>query len=250
MHGLSVWKWGARLGAPFFFWILAGSWSVPSRGGDATLAIPQSLSEHFPAGSINERADADRAIQAAARERILQEARYAAARAECNRQFLAERCLVAAREVNHGATQKIRAVELAARAYKRQDDARVIDQRRTSREMSRRDEKSPRTRNQERDNSAPGEESRRTSRTQREVKSDAPELSHRVREHGARMERRTANRLRIEAQEIERAAERKQRAHDHAAGVEEALRRAAEKEAKTANKRNQKQLQKNSETAR
>ena len=237
------------MGAPFFFSMLAGVWSVQSLGSDPGLAATSSLSERFPEGSINTREDAEVAIQAAARERDIQEARYAAARAECSRQFLAERCLAAAREVNHDARQKIGAVELAARAYKRQDDARVVDQRRTARDLSRRAENPPRIRIQERERSVLDEKGSKAVRTQRDLDTGGPDRVRRALEQTERGERRLANRARKDAEQQAKVAERKVRAREHAADVEETLRRAGEKEAKTANKRKLKPIELKNEPA-
>ena len=223
---------------------------MQSHGADSELAATLSLSERFPEGSINTRADAEIAIQAAARERAIQEARYAAARAECSRQFLAERCLAAAREFNHDAKQKIRAVELSARAYKRQDDARVVDQRRIAKDLSRRADNSPRIRVQERERSALVEKGSKPVRTQRDLDTGGPDRVRRALEQTERKERRMANRTRKDAEQLEKMAERKERAREHAADVEETLRKASEKEAKTANKRKQKSIQIKNEPAK
>ncbi len=223
--------------------MLAVLWSVPSRGADLGLAATSSLSERFPEGSIKTRADAEVAILASARERAIQETRYAAARAECSRQFLAERCLATAREVNHDAKQKIGAVELSARAYKRLDDARVVDERRTARELSRRAENPPRIRIQERERSALVEKGSMPVRARRDLDTGGPDQVQRALAQIERKERRMANRARKDAEQQAKVPERKERARKHAADVEETLRRAGEKEAKTANKRKQNPIQ-------
>ena len=230
--------------------MLAGVWSVQSRGADPELVATSSLKERFPVGSINTRADAEAAIQAAARERAIQEARYAAARAECSRQFLAERCLVAARAVNHDAKQEIRAVELSARAYKRLDDARIGDERRAARDHSIRAENPPRVRIKERERPAQVEKGIKPVRTQRDLDNDGPDRARRALEHTERMGRRMSNRANKDAERQAKAAERVDKAREHAAEVEETLRRAGQKEAKTVNKRKQQPIRLQNETAK
>ena len=58
------------------------------------------------------------------------------------------------------------------------------------------------------------------------------------------------NRTRKDAEQLEKVAERNERARKHAADVEETLRKASEKEAKTANKRKQKSIQIKNEPAK
>ena len=85
-------------------------------------ALP--LPQH-PAGGIASVGQADQALLDAKQARVEQEKMFEARRKVCYQKLLAENCLIPQREANNLAVRRIRAVEVEARAFKRNDAARA-----------------------------------------------------------------------------------------------------------------------------
>ena len=199
-------------------------------------AEPDLLPE-FPPGSIAAPDRAAAALAAAARERIDQEARYRSARNECYRQFLAEQCLSEARLANHRATQRIRDVELDARDFQRRRDAGLRAERREHKRATDAADAPRRAAEVTRKQVGAREKQASVEREARALKGGEAERARKAAEARARVRQQAADRVRRDAEAAARVPDRAQRARAQQAKVQEILRRAAEKEARTNDKR-------------
>lgn len=192
--------------------------------------------KRYPPGSITSEGEANAAMADAVRLRPAQELRYNAARAVCHEKFLAEVCLSDARAADYRATQRIRAVELEARQFKRRAEAAAIDRRRAEKRAAEADATAARTAD------APRVEAQREARrvdVEREARQSevaAPQRAARAREAEKQARLKAAARARAVAQEKARASERAERARLQAAKVEQTLERAERRERAAAEK--------------
>ena len=191
----------------------------------------------FPPGSIAAPDRAAAALAAATRERIDQEVRYRSARNECYRQFLAEQCLSEARLANHRATQRIREVELDARDFQRRRDARLRAERQENKRASEAADAPRRAAEVARKQVGAREKQGTVEREARALKGSEAERARKAAQTRARVRQQAADRVRRDAEAAARAPERAQRARAQQVKVQETLQRAAQKEARTNDKR-------------
>ncbi|MBL8376606.1 MAG: hypothetical protein JNM79_01910 [Burkholderiales bacterium] len=186
----------------------------------------------YPPGSIDSVAKADAAISAARDERNAQFARDARARLLCRDQFLAERCLVAAREANDAAVRRIQAVDLEAREFLRRDRARQQAAARAARqaeEVSSVPERSASGAARSRDLEQRQAESLKR---REEFERAAPERAAQAKRAEEEAARRAERARRRAADDQAAAPERAKRASEVAAKREAAIKRAAQREAR------------------
>lgn len=190
----------------------------------------------YPPGSIRSLAAAEAALRDAARVKPAQEARYVEAKRVCYEKFLAEICLSEARQANHGATQRMREVELEARQFKRSEEAAAIDRRRADASAADAAAAPQRVADGARVQAERQANQLAAERAARQFDADAPTRLARAREAAALAKRRAAERARAAAEAKARQPERAERAEKQAAKVRETLLRAERREREAAEK--------------
>ena len=200
-------------------------------GAQTPVALPQ-----YPAGTIASVPQADQALHDARGARLEQEELFEAQRKSCYQKLLAEICLAPLRDENSASLRRIRAVEVEARGFKREQSARQAAAKRA--EQRTKDAAQESRRREER--LLAGEQQTkkvtRNAATARQFEGDATKREQRAKAAQKRADERAAARLNKDAEERAKTAERADRARAQEEKVAEVLRRAKEKEAKAREK--------------
>ncbi len=196
----------------------------------------QGAIEPFAARTIRSLSEADEALAAAARARMQQERWYDLELKKCHEKFWADPCLVSARNNHQDQLDRIRAVEVQAGDFKRQDAAREADERRAARQAS--ETELSNQRRGEREESVRSHQAKiaRKETAQRDFERGAVDREKRALEEQRRIAARIEARKKRELEDAAARNERAERARAHEAKVAEITRRAKEKEAAVAAK--------------
>ncbi len=209
----------------------ASGWTDAQSSAGTPLPLPQ-----YPAGSISSAAQADQALLDAKRARVEQEKLFDSRRKVCYQKLLAEQCLAPEREDNNLAVRKIRAVEVEARAFNRNEAARETAARRNAQNAQTAAGKLRRESEQAQHSAELKKKAVRHDQAAREFESSAPKREQRAKESENRVRERREAQLKKAAEEKARSAERLERVRAHEKKVADVLRRAKEKDEKAREK--------------
>lgn len=198
------------------------------------LGQAQGAIEPFAARAIRSVAEADAALSAAANARIQQQRWYDLELKKCHEKFWADPCLVSARHNHQDQLDRIRAVEVQAGDFKRQDAALQAEQRRAARQSAEAEQSQQRMLQREEAVRSQQSKIARNESEQRDFERSAPDREKRALEEQQRIAARLEARKKKEAEELASRRERAERARAHEAKVAEINRRAKEKEAAAA----------------
>jgi hypothetical protein len=210
---------------------LACGWAGAQSEPDAALPLPQ-----YPAGGIASVSQADQALLDAKRARVAQEKAFEARRKVCYEKLLAENCLAPEREQNNLAVRRIRAVEVEARAFKRNQAARETAAKRAERQAAAAVDAPRREQDKALQSAQLQKKIARNEQTTRQFDADAPKRAERVKAADKRARDRREARAKKDAEEKARSAERAERVRAQEKKVADVLRRAKEKEEKAREK--------------
>ena len=200
-------------------------------GAQTPVALPQ-----YPAGSIASVLQADQALRDARGARLVQEKLFEAQRKNCYQKLLAEICLAPLRDENSASLRRIRAVEVEARGFKREQSAREAAAKRAE---QRRKEVAQESRRREERLLAGEQQTKKVTRnaaSAQQFEANATRREQRAKAALKRADERAAARLKKDQEERAKTAERADRARAQEEKVADVLRRAKEQEAKAREK--------------
>ncbi|HEY4373533.1 MAG TPA: hypothetical protein VGN52_16490 [Burkholderiales bacterium] len=204
--------------------------SAPVISQPAPGTFPDPLPQ-FPVGSIRSLEQSKAAVAAAKDATRQQELHFEAQKKECYKKFLAEQCLIVARELDYKVRARINAVELEAHGFERQRQSDEHQQEKQAREAKRQAKDAQQQ--AERDQKAASLEKRKQDNAKQNADfgAKAGERAHNAEAFNQREQDRRADLAKKDAQARAEEQERAQRAIAEKERADEILKRAAEREA-------------------